>query len=213
MQVSVNGLLSFETPISAYNPQMFPVDTSLIAPFLADADTEGTGTVWYNVNDDNSTTGQIVAEAVKEYFDDDDFISEVVLTVTWDNVGYHPMMIDMVNTFQCIMATDGISSYVIFNYLDNGINWYTANDRDGVPAQVGFNKGCSDSESGDNEGSGSVEMCGVYKVLDESSTVDIINVEEKSNIDGGNPGFYMWRVSGVNIIDGSPSSCNNEGIM
>ncbi len=219
--------MSFKTPLNVYSPDVFPVNTSLIAPFLADTDTQGTGEVWYSISDDTSTAGQIVADKITSYFEDGNFIPEIIVTITWDHVGYFPMMTDLVNTFQLVMATDGISSYVIFNYLDDGINWYTADIRVGVPAQIGFNKGCgvnvsvSDEGSGNDDGSGDgdgsnqfAEMCGVYKVLDGSSTLDVVNVDKSSNIDGGSPGFYMWRVSSSTIVDGSINSvsCNNQGI-
>ena len=192
------------------------MDTPIIAPFLADADTSGAGSVWYSTAaDKDSPAGQAVAEKVALYFNDYDFTPETVVTVTWDRIGYFPMQLDKVNTFQCIMATNGSSSYVIFLYLDDGINWYQANERDGVPAQVGFNKGCGEVSSSDSSGdldvygSGFV-MCGTYQVLEESMTNDVVDVEELSNIPGATPGFYMWRVSSDEILDGS-SSCNNKG--
>lgn len=44
------------------------------------------------------------------------------------------------NTFQAVLATDGRHSFVIFNYLDDGIKWSKGDDSS-VPAQVGFNFG------------------------------------------------------------------------
>ena len=222
----MNGLLSFKKPIINYSPAKFPLDDPQIAPFLADADTSGAGTVWYRITEEEAII-LTVAERVQEHFEDDMFLPKQVIIVTWDHVGYFPAKFDKVNTFQCVLATDGSSSYVMFLYLDNGINWYKANDRDGVPAQVGFNKGCGelselseelDGESGssgsgdtpqEKYGSGYV-LCGVYEVIDLSSTDGVVEVEEHSNIDGGGlSGFYMWRVSSSKLVSGS--SCNNKG--
>ncbi len=212
-QISVNGLISFVELVVQYTPDPFPLDTPIIAPFLADADTEGTGTVWYNVTTAETTIGQMVADKVSIHFRDETFVPKTIVTVTWDHVGYFPEQVDVVNTFQCVMATNGTSSYVIFLYLDNGINWYWANSRDGVPALVGFNKGCGDI-SDDDMSSGDVDMmgsamCGVYDVLEGSMTPAVVNVDDNSNIDEGSPGFYMWRVDSNTLIDGM--TCTNNG--
>jgi len=45
------------------------------------------------------------------------------------------------NTFQCVLATNGTSSFVLFLYADGLMNWI-ASDQDGTyPALVGFNAG------------------------------------------------------------------------
>ena len=44
------------------------------------------------------------------------------------------------NTFQAVLTTDGRHSFVIFNYLDDGMNWSKGDDSS-VPAQVGYNFG------------------------------------------------------------------------
>lgn len=215
-QISVNGLVSFVSPVYEYDSTLFSQDIPFIAPFLADADTSGTGHVWYNVNNDqHSAPAQYVTEKVALYFEDDSFVPLAVVTVTWDGVGYFPMKTDKVNTFQCILATNGNSSYVLFLYPDNGVTWYQADDRDGLPAQVGFSKGCGDpADIGSGEfllGSG-YGLCGIYKTLDISSTADVVDVDEGSNIEDASPGFYMWMVSSNSIVDGM-IVCNNEGNM
>ncbi|HPU15188.1 MAG TPA: cadherin domain-containing protein, partial [Polymorphobacter sp.] len=80
MYVNNNGLVSFNTPVSIYNPQVFPYSNlAAIAPFWADVDTRygaqtatpggtstGSNLVWYNVDSSNG-----------------------VITITWDDVqGY-----------------------------------------------------------------------------------------------------------------------------
>lgn len=53
LQVNNNGHISFDGPVSAYEPVPFPLNgsgfdaTQLIAPYWADADTQPGGTVWY----------------------------------------------------------------------------------------------------------------------------------------------------------------------
>ena len=51
------------------------------------------------------------------------------------------------NTFQCILATNGTQSYVLFFYADGEMQWTTGDASGGTaglggtPAQVGFNAG------------------------------------------------------------------------
>ena len=80
--------------------------------------------------------------------------------------------------------TDGTSSYVIFNYLDNGITWTTgdasggSNGFGGTPAQVGFNKGDSVN----------------YFAAELSRTSGVVDIETTSNV--GVAGRYVWQVNG-----------------
>ena len=101
------------------------------------------------------------------------------------------------NTFQCVLATNGKTSYAIFLYPEDGINWYSGDASggtggiNGAPAQVGLNKG---------DGI-------VFHTASVSSTPNVINVDESTNIDGGPSGFYIWNVNNAT----SGSSCSNEG--
>lgn len=87
------------------------------------------------------------------------------------------------------MVTDGILSFVIFLYADEGIQWTTGGGgiSDGVdglggsPAQVGFN-------AGDGIRSYSVP---------ESQTRAVINISMTSNV--GVPGVWIFQVNGENI--------------
>ena len=89
-----------------------------------------------------------------------------------------------VNTFQCVLASDGTKTFAIYLYLDEGINWTTGDDAGGedglggLPAQVGF-------DAGD----------GVHFLSVEGSfTDDIINIETKSNVDI--PGLFVFQING-----------------
>ena len=92
------------------------------------------------------------------------------------------------NTFQAVLATDGLFSYVIFLYADNEIQWTTGdasngtNGLGGVPAQVGF-------DAGD----------GVhYAAIPESCTDAIINITQTSNV--GVPGVWMFRIDEEEVV-------------
>ena len=102
------------------------------------------------------------------------------------------------NTFQCILATDSVDLYVIFLYAD--IQWTTGDTLDGVnnglggnPAQVGFN-------AGDSQNSYS---------LPGSRTDDIVNIDERSNV--GEPGVWVFHVSGPEVRSGGCSDTTNPG--
>ena len=98
------------------------------------------------------------------------------------------------NTFQCITATDGYRSYVIFLYLDNGIQWTTGdasggtNGFGGTPAQVGFN-------AGDNTN---------YYSVPGSRTSSIVNIETTSNV--GVAGMWVFQVNNAQVNNGTNGS-------
>lgn len=96
------------------------------------------------------------------------------------------------NTFQCVLATDGRSSFAIFHYVRGGIQWTTGdaslgfNGLGGIPAQVGFN-------AGDNV---------QFASIPGSRTDDIINIDERSNVLRN--GVFIFQVDGISV---SPAGC------
>lgn len=94
-----------------------------------------------------------------------------------------------VNTFQCILATDGISSYSIFLYEDQGIQWTTSDRNGGIdglggnPALVGFDSGT-----------------GTVFNLPGSGTNEILLLGNRSNIDV--PGVFVFRIGPIGITSG-----------
>lgn len=107
------------------------------------------------------------------------------------------LYIIQLNTFQCILATDGRSSFAIFHYVRGGIQWTTGDASSGefglggIPAQVGFN-------AGDNIRFASVPG---------SRTNDIINIDERSNVLRN--GVYIFQVDGVLVSPAGCSASNN----
>ena len=89
---------------------------------------------------------------------------------------------DQTNTFQLVLATNGFSSFAIFLYLDDGIQWTTgdssggANGVGGTEAQVGYDAG-----DGVN-----------YHSVPGSMTPSIIDIETTSNV--GIAGMYIFRL-------------------
>ena len=92
------------------------------------------------------------------------------------------------NTFQAILATNGLRSFVIFLYADGKIQWTTGsasggtNGLGGTPAQVGF-------DAGD----------GIrHATIPGSRTDAIINITQTSNV--GIPGMWIFRIDEEAVI-------------
>ena len=71
-----------------FNPGPFPLTEALIAPFWADVDTRGAGTVWYR---QSTTTADI--NFARDYIEmgfpvQPLFTPQTVLVATWEGVGY-----------------------------------------------------------------------------------------------------------------------------
>ena len=98
------------------------------------------------------------------------------------------------NTFQCLLATDGRVSFVIFLFPRGGIQWTTGDASGGegglggIPAQAGINAG---------DGIRYTSVLG-------SLTADIVNIEEGSNV--MQAGLYVYRVDGITVTS---AGCNN----
>ena len=92
------------------------------------------------------------------------------------------------NTFQCVLVSDGLFSFVIFLYAEGLIQWTTGdasggtNGLGGTPAQVGFN-------SGNRRQFASVEG---------SQTPDIVNIDDDIG-NTGVKGVWVFRVDDEDI--------------
>ena len=95
MQVLTNGLLSLNvTDVSLnFSPKRFPTNGTLIAPFWADADTQGIE-VYYR-----STTNQTLLEKMTQDINEivgEMFFPEYLFVSTWYEVGYYNRKTDKV---------------------------------------------------------------------------------------------------------------------
>ena len=103
-----------------------------------------------------------------------------MVIATWYRVGYFKEKNDKVNTFQCVITTDGVQSFAIFLY--NEIQWVLEYDPL-YPAKVGFSDGISMNIPG-------------------SGAPEIINITTRSNV--GRPGIWVFRIDGENISSTRP---------
>ncbi len=119
-----NGNVTFSNSLSSFTPGQIGGGTSaIIAPFWADVDTRGTGSVYYDLDSTSQT-----------------------FTATWDQVGYFNSATDKKNTFQ--LQIHKVSSgwfEIIFRYKD--VQWTTGNASGGTGglggtvARAGFSAG------------------------------------------------------------------------
>ena len=127
MQISNNGLLSFESVLVDYTPQDFPLAAprgmdqrpALIAPFWADVDTRaGPGRVYFR-----STDNQTVLDMIKRITDKvliqrqsclmaNKFTPKWALVATWSDVGYYELHHNKVRGL-CIKLIDVICTVCI----------------------------------------------------------------------------------------------------
>ena len=127
-----------------------------------------------------------MATQLKQVFPSITSVSSVFVA-TWDHVGYYNKNIDKKNTFQTIIAVGEVNgkphSFVIFNYLDNGIQWTFGDASRGVHAQCGFNKGDGNT----------------YASIQGSYSEDIISIDKTSNI--GVAGRFIYQIDGEVIAE------------
>ena len=86
------------------------------------------------------------------------------------------------NTFQCVLATSGVESFVIFLYADGRIQW-TTGDRSGGDDGLSGAQALAGINAGD--GINSITIPG-------SQTPSILNITQTSNI--GIPGVWMFKI-------------------
>lgn len=126
MYINNNGNISFGSTYSTFSSNPFPTaGFVMVAPFWADVDTRGTGSVWYKV-------------------------TSTYAIIRWHNVGYYNQQTDKINDFQLIITngSDPIipgGNNVAFCYGD--MQWTTGSASSGIngfggtPATVGANLG------------------------------------------------------------------------
>jgi hypothetical protein len=159
-----DGYLAFNRGLLSYKfPMRFPFlprdrlleeDPSIIAPWFAlqDIPTEVPNAGVYlkivNLESEWNITlrERIYADFREGMIGAADFKPKFAIIVTWRNmtmVNRRPEMPLVTNTYQCIVATDEIRTYVMFNYEQ--IQWITHEDNyiglKGSAAYVGFNAG------------------------------------------------------------------------
>lgn len=213
--INTNGLITFDKPWPTPQTSQFlnslplypDLDGDLVddnitfaAPFWADVDTSsGRGVIYYG-STNSSSTFRRAANIVKGNFPRySEYTPHCVIVVTWEDVsfyGHNSASEDPRNTFQTVLITDSIDSFVFFFY--DKIEWTAGttlfgNPETGIPekdlhqAIVGFNKG---------DGYESFKA-GIPEQREDLPLVSNIN----------KPGSYAFQVSGEVIAQ---AGCSTE---
>lgn len=188
--LNTNGLISFEKSVRDYIPNQFPLENVTgLSPYWTDIDTRRGGDIYYReILDVNQLS--IIARDIRRAFNIfPNFRPTWAFVATWYQVSafesYFPFMN---NTFQVVIATNGLHSFTIFNY--EKLTWPNQNIFKRV--QAGFNAG-----DGVN-----------FYALNESFTDAVVNISEISNV--GIKGKWIFRVDSANITLGG---CSTSGYL
>ncbi|XP_053155988.1 nidogen-1 isoform X2 [Hemicordylus capensis] len=150
LYVLTNGIIAVSEPSREddYLGQ-FPLSFGGIAPFYADLDTTGGhGKVYYR-EDSSPDVLHLAAKYIQRGFPETAFDPSSAVVVTWDSVApYAGAGEDTIfqvkrNTFQAVLASSDSSSYAVFLYPEDGLQFYSTyskNDKEMVPATVGFSQ-------------------------------------------------------------------------
>ncbi|CAK6971012.1 alpha-tectorin-like [Scomber scombrus] len=114
--VNHNGHLTFDNPMSTYQPTRFPLHGSrdIIAPFWTDLDNRQMGQVYYN----QYTSGSVLQQATRDinnYFPNINFNANWVFVATWYEVAYYPNS-GTRTTVQAVLISGGQYSFILMNY-------------------------------------------------------------------------------------------------
>ncbi|XP_060577111.1 nidogen-2-like [Ruditapes philippinarum] len=183
--VSTNGLISFGSEFPRYQPDMvLPLglkEIKIIAAFFADMDIDVAGNVFYRETTEEALLQRVAADIQGHFSEFPDFEPLGLFIATWDGVGAFKGDPKSVNTFQIVIASDELNSFVIMNYLEDGIQWIKsagkyASIRSDPPAQAGFDSGIEN----------------LAFALPKSGTTDVQSLAVKSNVNI--PGVWMYHI-------------------
>ncbi|KAL3266111.1 hypothetical protein HHI36_010297 [Cryptolaemus montrouzieri] len=191
--VNNNGLLSFQTEIPTFLNLEFPLDYPAIAPFYSNVDTTNAGTVSYYETEDPGLLQRATENIHDQFIEHGNFQGTSLFIATWEAVGYHEKKADKVNTYQVVIVTDGVDSFVELLYPENGIQWIQGTgDESGLPdarAQAGF-----------------IASDGSVFTLPASGTEQVKYLESWSNMNL--LGQWTFKISEDNIME--PDQNNEE---
>ncbi|XP_077312607.1 alpha-tectorin-like [Lithobates pipiens] len=183
LYVCNNGVISFNTAVSQYTPDKFPLTDGqvFITPFWGDVDNELGGEVYYRETKDPAILQRITSDMAK-HLPQLHYAAKWAYIATWHDVVFYGAAVKKRNTFQAVLTGDGYQYFVILNYKK--IQWTTgtASEGDpntgmgGTPAQAGFN-------SGDDTN---------YFNIPGSRTSEVLKITSTSNVHY--PGRWIFQV-------------------
>lgn len=114
--VNTNGVISFLFPINSSLPLTFPMLVPLIAVFWNDLNPLINGQIYYRESSSTSDLNQTKSDVLKAYPGLVSFSPSRAYIITWDRVSAYGGSSSATNTFQAVISTDGIASFLIFNF-------------------------------------------------------------------------------------------------
>ncbi|XP_076314540.1 uncharacterized protein LOC143226890 [Tachypleus tridentatus] len=143
--VNDNGILSFLTEVPSFYNGQLPRSYPIISPLYTDVDIRGTGRVYYRETKSQRLLTRANNDIQRHFSQGRDFQATSLFIATWDNVGHFDQKTSLVNTFQVVIATDGVDSFVFFLFPEGGVQWIQGDGKSsGRPdprAQSGFMSG------------------------------------------------------------------------
>lgn len=79
-----------------FTPRVFPTNGVLIAPFWADVDTRGIGSIYYRLTSNQTLLDRLSMDISSSFADQVTFSPQILFIATWIEVGYFSMHTDKV---------------------------------------------------------------------------------------------------------------------
>ena len=79
-----------------FTPRVFPTDGVLIAPFWADVDTRGIGSIYYRLTSNQTLLNRFSMDISSFFAGQVTFSPQILFIATWFEVGYYNMHTDKV---------------------------------------------------------------------------------------------------------------------
>ena len=100
-------MISFNSPYNVRTPLSLPLSGSdqIIAPYWADADTRGTGQIFYRQSTDPSLLARASREIQSAFPSSQNVTITNLLIATWDEVGYYSENDDKVAKYHAYVHT------------------------------------------------------------------------------------------------------------
>ncbi|XP_053375002.1 nidogen-1-like [Mercenaria mercenaria] len=201
--VNSNGHLSFESELPGYQPTMvmpLGIEVKIIAAFMADLDLSVGGNVFYRETTEEALLQRVAADIQGHFSQFTSFEPLGLFIATWDKAPAFRGDTKSVNTFQIVIASDELNSFVIMNYLDDGVQWIQsggkfAGVRDDPPAQAGFDSGSAN----------------IHLQLPKSGTTRVQELAFESNVNI--PGVWMYHIGNTKGSNVQPPDLNTGDVM
>jgi len=114
--VNTNGVISFLFPINSSKPLDFPMFVPLIAVFWNDLNPLTNGQIYYRESSRKSDLSKAKEDVLKSNSNFASFSPSRAYVLTWDKIAAYGSSSLATNSFQAVIATDGIISFLIFNF-------------------------------------------------------------------------------------------------